>query len=42
MYYEFKPPSKVNYNNDKFIHTPTYTYTEIMQLLELVGVAEHK
>ena len=28
--------------NDMFIHAPTYTYNEVMRLLELVGVVEHK
>jgi hypothetical protein len=31
-----------NDNNNKLIHTPTYTYNEVMHLLELVGVVEHK
>ena len=26
---------------DKFICTPTHTYNEIMQLLELGGIVEH-
>ena len=41
LYYEFIFLFKVNYNNDKFMHTPTYTYNEVMQLLEHVGVVEH-
>ena len=32
--------SKVEYESDKFIHAPTYTYNEVMRLLELVGVVE--
>ena len=26
---------KVEYDKDKFIHTPMYTYNEVMHLLEL-------
>lgn len=33
---------KVDYNNKKFIHAPTYTYNEVMHLLELAGVVEDK
>jgi hypothetical protein len=38
--YVFKFLCKVDYNSDKFIHAPTYSYNEVMQLLELVGVIE--
>jgi hypothetical protein len=31
----------VNYDSDKFIHAPMYSYNEVMQLLELAGVVEH-
>ena len=31
---------KVDYESDKFIHTPTYMYNEVKRLLELVGVVE--
>lgn len=31
---------KMDYNNDKFIHAPKYSYNEVMQLLEFVGVIE--
>jgi hypothetical protein len=31
----------VNYDNDKFIHAPTYTYNEAMQLLEPISVVEY-
>ena len=27
---------KLNYKNNKFMHTPMYTYIEVMQLLEFV------
>lgn len=30
------------YINNKFIHTLTFTYNEVMRLLELAGVVEHK
>ena len=33
---------QVDYESDKFIHTPTYAYNEVIQLLELAGVVEHK
>ena len=29
---------KVDYESDKFINAPTYTYDEVMRLLELVGM----
>jgi hypothetical protein len=35
LHYVFRFQCKVDY---KFIHTPTYFYNEVMQLLELVGV----
>lgn len=38
MYYEFKFICKVNYDNDKYIHTPTYIYNKVMKLLELASV----
>jgi hypothetical protein len=31
---------KVDYVNDTFIYTPTYTYNEVMRLLELASVVE--
>ena len=34
----FRYLCKVNYDNDKFIHGPTYTYNEVLWLLELVDV----
>ena len=30
----------MDYESDKFIHAPTYTYNEVMHLLELVGVVK--
>ena len=42
LYYVKKFPSKVNYDNNKVIHTPTYTYNKVMRSLVLVGVVEHK
>lgn len=38
LHYVSKLLCKVNYNNNKFIHAPTYTYNKVMRLLELVGV----
>ena len=40
LYYVFRFLCKVDYGNDKFIHAPTYSYNEVMRLLELVGVVE--
>ena len=34
----FRILCKVDYNNNKFIHSLTYSYNEVMQLFELVGV----
>jgi hypothetical protein len=28
------------YDSDKFIHAPTYTYNDVMRLLEFAGVVE--
>jgi hypothetical protein len=40
LYYVFRFLCKVYYENDKFIHAPTYMYNEVMRLLKLVGVVE--
>jgi hypothetical protein len=40
FYYVFRFLCKVNYDSDKFIHAPKYSYNEIMRLLELAGVVE--
>ena len=40
LYYVFRFLCKVNYESDKFIHASTYTYNEVMHLLELAGVVE--
>ena len=40
LYYVFRFLCKVDYESDKFIHAPTYTYNEVMRLLELAGVVE--
>ena len=42
LYYVFKFFCKVNYDCDKFIHAPTYSYDEVMRLLELAGVVERE
>ena len=36
----FRFMCKVDYDNDKFIHAPTYTYNKVMRLLELANVVE--
>lgn len=36
LYYVFKYLCKVDETTDKFIHTPTFNYNEIICLLELV------
>ena len=33
---------KLDYDNDKFICVPTYTYNVVMWLLELTGVVDHE
>ena len=38
VYYVFRILCKVDYNSDKFIHASTYSYNEVMRLLELAGV----
>jgi hypothetical protein len=40
LYYVFRFLCKVNYDSDNFIHVPTYSYNEVMRLLELAGVVE--
>ena len=40
LYYVFRYLCKVDYATDKFIHAPTFSYNEVMCLLELAGVAE--
>jgi hypothetical protein len=40
LYYVFRFLCKVDYESDKFIHAPTYTYNEVMRLLELAGIVE--
>jgi hypothetical protein len=40
LYYVFRFLCKVDYDSDKFIHAPTYSYNEVMRLLELAGVVE--
>ena len=35
LYYVFRFLCKVDYESDMFIHAPTYTYNEVMWLLEL-------
>ena len=36
----FRILCKVDYDSDKFIHAPMYTYIEVMLQLEFVGVVE--
>ncbi len=40
LYYVFIILCKVDYESNKFIHAPTYTYNEVKRLLELAGVVE--
>jgi hypothetical protein len=40
LYYVFRNLCKVDYESDKFIHAPKYTYNEVMRLLEFAGVVE--
>ena len=40
FYYVFRFLCKVDDGSDKFIHVPTYSYNEVMRLLELAGVVE--
>ena len=40
LYYVFRYLCKVDYATDKFIHAPTFSYNEVMLLLELAGVVE--
>jgi hypothetical protein len=40
LHYVFRFLCKVDYERDKFIHAPTYTYNEVIRLLELVGIVE--
>ena len=40
LYYVFRFLCKVDYESDKFILAPTYTYNEVKRLLELDGVVE--
>ena len=42
LYYVFRFLCKVDYESDKFIHAPTYTYNEVIQLFELVGIVEYE
>ena len=32
----------MDYDSNKFIHAPTYSYNEVMRLLELAGVVERE
>ena len=38
--YVFRLLCNVDYDNEKFIHTPTFTYKEVMQLLDLADVVK--
>ena len=40
LYYMFRFLCKVDYDSDKFIHAPTYSYNKVIQLLELARVVE--
>ena len=38
LYYVFRLLCKVDYDWNKFIYAPMYSYIKVMQLLELAGV----
>jgi hypothetical protein len=40
LYYVFRFLCKVDYEIDKFIHAPTYTFNEVMQRLKLTSIVE--
>lgn len=40
--YEFRFMCKADYDIDKFIHAPTFTYNEVNQLLVLANIVEWK
>jgi hypothetical protein len=40
LYYVFEYLCKVDYTTDKFIHTLTFNYNEVMSLIKLMGVIE--
>ena len=40
LYYVFMYLCKIDYATNKFIHAATFSYTELMQLLELASVAK--
>ena len=40
FYYVLRFLCEVDYESEKFIQAPTYTYNEVMHLLEFVGVVE--
>ena len=40
LYYVFGFLCKVDYDSDKFMYGPTYSYNEVMWLLELAGVVK--
>jgi hypothetical protein len=39
LYYVFRWLCKMDFNEDSFIHAPTFSYNEVMRTLELCGVA---
>ena len=40
LYYVFRFLCKVDYDSDKLIYAPTYSYNEVMRLPEFVGVID--
>ena len=40
LYYLFRYLCKIDYATDKLIHAPTFSYNEVIRLLELAGVAK--
>ena len=42
MYYEYTFLLKLIYDNNKFLHNPTYTYNVVMWLLKIINIVEHR
>ena len=40
LYYVFEFLCKVDYDSDKFIHAPMFTFNKVMRLLELGSVVD--
>ena len=40
FYFLFTYFSKLDFQKDKFMHAPTYSYNEVMRMMELAGVVD--